>query len=190
MNNSITIAVAGNNGSFSHEAGMLYITGHKLEDVRFIFGIDSPGAFKAMRDGKAQKIIVPIYNTTGGLVHMTLQAMGLYQFSIEEMFDMKIDQCIMLHDDAQADEIERVASHPQALRQCHDYLQEQWPKRELQEYQDTAQAAKDLSDGKLSKRTAVIAPKLSAELYDLTIAGEAIQDDPNNATTFLVIAPH
>lgn len=187
MSSISKIAVSGIQGSFSHEAGRLYIIGHQISDAQFIYGIDSAGAFKALKDGTADIAVVPIYNTTGGLVHMTLQAMGQNLFTIEEMFDLHIKQCLMVMPGTSADQVQRIASHPQALRQCKNYIQEHWPKREVQEYQDTAKAAKDLHDGKLPTSTAVIAPKLCAELYSLELLGEAIQDDPNNTTTFLVI---
>ncbi len=189
MNTISKIAVSGIQGSFSHEAGRLYATGHQLNEVEFVYGIDSAGAFKALKDTAADVAIVPIYNTTGGLVHMTLQAMGQHMFTIEEVFDLHIKQCLMVKPGTTSEHIQRIASHPQALRQCKNYIQDQWPKREVQEYQDTAKAAKDLHDGKLPPSTAVIAPKLCAELYSLELLGEAIQDDPNNTTTFLVIKP-
>lgn len=183
------IAVAGMQGSFSHEAGRLYTTGHHITDAEFVYGIDSAGAFRALKEATAEVAVVPIYNTTGGLVHMTLQAMAQNIFSIEELFELHVKQCLMVMPNVQPDTILRIASHPQALRQCKEYIEEYWPKRELHEYQDTAKAAKDLHDGKLPPTTAVIAPKLSAELYSLQLLGEAIQDDPNNTTTFLVIKP-
>lgn len=182
------IAVAGNTGSFSNEAGQLYATGHQLDTVEFIYAIDSPGAFKALHDDKADKCIVPIHNSTGGLVNMTLQAMGMYKFTIDEIFEMKIAQCLMTLPDMKKNDIQRIASHPQALKQCQQYLKTEWPKRALQEYQDTAQAAKDLREGKLSPRTAVIGPKLCAKLYNLEVVGDTIQDEADNTTTFLVIS--
>lgn len=189
MHSTTRIAVSGMPGSFSHEAGNFYVTGHQLSGVEFIYAVDSAGAFKALKDHQADVCIVPIYNTTGGLVDMTLQAMGQHMFTIKEKFELAIKQCLMISPKMQPEDILRVVSHPQALRQCQQYLQTHWPKRELQEYQDTAKAAKDLHDGKLPPSTAVIAPKLCAELYDLQLLDEAIQDDPNNTTTFLVIFP-
>lgn len=185
------IAVAGNKGSFSHQACELYCTGQEIKDVEIIYAIDSEGCFSAITtdeaDLRADLCIMPVYNTTGGLVHMTLSAMGRYTFSIKDKFDMQIAQCMMKKPGIEDDAIQTIASHQQALAQCKEYIQRHWPKRELLEYQDTAQAAKDLSEGQLLPTTAVIAPKLSAELYGLQLVGQSIQDSQFNTTTFLAI---
>jgi prephenate dehydratase len=55
----------------------------------------------------------------------------------------------------------------------------------LEEYEDTAQAAKDLGSGKLDVSVAVIAPKRCAELYGLEILEESIQDLKFNFTAFI-----
>lgn len=182
------IAVSGEKGSFSHQAAQLYATAHSLSDIDIIFCGDSAGAFSALSNKEADKIIIPIYNSTGGFVNMTLQAMGEFLFQIEEMFEMNVLQCLLIDKNINADQIEQIASHPQALKQCKDYLQENWSGRELLEYQDTAKAAKDLASGKLDNTTAVIAPELAAEIYGLKVLEESIQDLKFNATTFLVVA--
>lgn len=179
----MNIAVSGNKGSFSHQAAELYATGHQLSDYEIIYGIDSAGAMAATAD----KVIVPIYNNTGGLVNMTLKAMGEHLFEIEEIFEMNISQCIMGVKNVDPEIADTIASHPQALKQCKEYLKEHWPKRQLLEYQDTAEAAKDVAEGKLPPTTLAIAPRLAAEIYGLELLAESIQDLQFNATTFLVL---
>jgi prephenate dehydratase len=65
------------------------------------------------------------------------------------------------------------------------YLKRRWGEVELQEYSDTAEAAKDLGAGKLSDSTAVIAPRACADLYGLEILEEGIQDLKFNFTSFI-----
>ena len=79
-----------------------------------------------------------------------------------------------------------ISSHDQALKQCRMYLKRMWPNVDISPYADTAQAAIDLNSGVLPETTAVIASKRCAELYDLDIIDESIQDLKFNYTTFVV----
>ena len=80
-----------------------------------------------------------------------------------------------------------MVSHQQALKQCRMYLKRMWPELELEEYVDTASAAKDLASGALAPSCAVIAPRICAELYGLEILEADIQDLKFNFTTFLAV---
>lgn len=181
------IAVAGNQGSFSHEAGMLYCTGQEIKDCDLVFALDSAGVFEALEKGTAELGIMPIYNPTGGLVDMTMQALGQHAFTMEASFTMPVIQCLLNLPRVRPDVVMKIISHQQALKQCQQYLDLTWPECLLEEYSDTAQAAADLAGGKLPTETAVIAPKLCAELYGLRLIAEGIQDDKDNQTVFIVV---
>lgn len=188
----MNIAVAGAQGSFSHEAGQLYCTAQSQAEAAagqcdYVFALDSAGVFLALAEGKADVGIMPIYNPTGGLVDMTLQAMGQNMFTVVASFTMPVIQCLTVLPRVRPDMVMKIASHPQALKQCQHYLDLTWPECQLQEYSDTAQAAADLAGGILPTETAVIAPKLCAELYGLRLVAEGIQDDHENQTVFIVV---
>ncbi|MBI4407937.1 MAG: chorismate mutase [Candidatus Kerfeldbacteria bacterium] len=184
------IAVAGNKGSFSHQAGVMYVAANGLENIEFNYVLDSEGVFAALTQQVADLGIVPMYNPTGGLVKMTLEAMGKHNFTIESTFDMPVEQCLLALPHARQDEIRTVVSHQQALAQCQKYLNIQMSDCQLVEYSDTAQAAADLATGKLDATCAVLAPKLCAQLYGLRVVAENIQDDDRNQTHFLVVKQH
>ena len=82
--------------------------------------------------------------------------------------------------------IKRVISHPQALGQCAAYLRELGVKTEP--VYDTAGSVKML---KISgdKTCAAIASKRAAEIYEMHVLQEGIEDNPENYTRFLEIAP-
>lgn len=181
------IAVAGNQGSFSHEAGMLYCAGRELQDCDLFFALDSAGVFQALEKGTVELGIMPIYNPTGGLVDMTMVALGQHQFIMEASFTMPVVQCLLNLPRVRPDVVMKIVSHQQAIKQCQQYLDLNWPECLLQDYSDTAQAAADLAGGKLPTETAVIAPKLCAELYGLRLIAEGIQDDKDNQTVFIVV---
>lgn len=181
------IALAGGKGSFSHEAAELYSTGHQFTDVDYVFSLDSEGVLQALDQQQADLGIMPIYNPTGGLVGMTLAAMGRHLFTVQANFDMPVIQCLLALPTVRPDVIRTIVSHEQALKQCQRYLDTHWPECQLREYNDTAQAAVDLVAGKLPTDSAVLAPKLCAELYGLHVIAESIQDDTQNRTWFIVV---
>lgn len=182
------IAVAGNKGSFSQQAGELYCKANALEQVEFNFALDSAGVFLALENKQAELGIMPIFNPTGGLVNMTLAAMGKHHFTVVATFEMPVQQCLLALPTVRPDEIRTITSHPQALAQCQNYINTKWSDSVTQDYSDTAQAAADLAAGKLaSETTAVLAPKLCAELYGLRVVAENIQDDKENKTYFIVV---
>ena len=82
-------------------------------------------------------------------------------------------------------DVTEIHSHQQALRQCKDYLADNFWTRPLIEADDTAESARRLSQGKLPKTAAVIGSKNCAELYGLNILEEDIHDLKHNLTLFL-----
>lgn len=183
------IAVAGNKGSFSHQAAMMYVAGNSLDAVEYVYAIDSQGVFKALASKEADCGVMPLYNTTGGLVKMTLDAIGSHNFVIDSTFDIPVIQCLLTLPHVRQDDIRTVVSHEQALAQCQRYFNVHLSDCQLVEYSDTAQAAADLATGKLDSTCAVVAPKLCAQLYGLRLVAEGIQDDDRNQTHFIVVKP-
>ena len=103
---------------------------------------------------------------------------------------MPVSQCLLTLPTVRQDEIRTVVSHQQALAQCQKYLNLQLSDCQLVEYSDTAKAAEDLASGKLASTSAVLAPKLCAQLYGLRMVAENVQDDDRNQTHFLVVKQH
>ena len=103
------------------------------------------------------------------------------------MFYVEISQNLLAKDGVALGDIEEIHSHQQALKQCKDYLAEKFWSKKLVEEDDTAKAAQDLSEGKLSENVAVIASKFSAEKYGLNILEKDIHDLKRNLTLFLAV---
>ena len=181
----IKIGVSGNVGSFSEEAAMHYAQENKIKDYEIIYLIAVDKVLTALNDNSIDLGIFPIENSNGGVVLETVQAMSKHNFSIEILFEINVKHCLLVKKGIKPADIKKISSHPQALKQCRMYLKRKWNDRELEEYADTAEAAKDLGSGQLSKSTAVIAPKRCVELYDLTVMEEGIQDLKFNFTTFI-----
>ena len=179
------IGISGNKGSFSEEAANYYCLKNKIKDYKLNYLTGVEGALVALSDKKVEKAIFPIENSNGGAVLEALYAMSNHLFHIEEIFEIDVKHNLLILPEANAGNIKKITSHPQALKQCRMYLRRKWEATELEEYCDTASAANDLGNGILDKNTAVIAPRVCAVMYGLEILEESIQDLKFNYTSFI-----
>jgi len=186
MPKKIKIGVMGGVGSFSEQAANYYCLKEKIKNYQIEYLITAENVLKGLKNKKIDKGIFPIENSNGGIVLEAVYAMAKYNFKIENMFEIDISHCLLKRKDVKIGEIKKIASHQQALRQCRMYLKRKWQNADLEEYKDTAEAARDLSTGKLDKNAGVIANKICATLYDLEIVEEGVQDLKFNFTTFVV----
>ena len=124
-------------------------------------------------------------NAQGGVVIESVKALAKYRCEILEMFHIPVDQNLLGVPGLNLGDITEIHSHQQALRQCKDYLSNHFWTRPLIEQDDTAEAAKRLSEGILPKTVAVIANKACADLYGLEILQDSIHDLKHNLTLFL-----
>lgn len=179
------IGISGNKGSFSEEAANHYCLKNKIEkcELDYLIGVDN--ALKALTEGLVEKAVFPIENSNGGAVIEALYAMSNYVFQIEELFEIDVKHNLHVLPGTKSGEVKKIVSHPQALKQCRMYLKRKWETVELEEYSDTASAAKDLSAGVLGRDCAVVAPKICAPMYGLEILEEDIQDLKFNYTSFI-----
>lgn len=181
------IGVSGDKGSFSEEAGIIYAGREGLEP-NISFSIDMEGVLRDLNNGKIDLGIFPVVNSRGGLVRPAFDAMGNYLFKVIDEVWMEVHQCIMMLPGTKKEDITKITTHSQAIAQCERYLKREFPQAELVEWTDTAKAAKDLSEGKISADSAVIAPSRSAQIYNLEIIDKGIQDNHPNLTTFIVVS--
>jgi len=129
--------------------------------------------------------IVPVENTLGGVVGQVNELLINTDLNVVGAVELPIHLCLLALPGTDHREIRAVYSHPQALAQCRHFLARN--KLEPVQYYDTAGAAKMLAEER-PKRSAAIASKLSAQLYDLEIIKENIEDLDRNMTRFLVLS--
>ena len=143
---------------------------------------------KDVESGKVNYGILAMENAQGGVVIESVEAMAEYRCRILEMFHIPVSQNLLAKEDIHIGDITEIHSHQQALRQCKDYLAEHFWTRPLIEADDTAEAARRLSLGKLPNTAGVVGSKYCAELYGLNILEEDIHDLKHNLTLFLGIS--
>ena len=180
------LGISGEVGSFSEEAGLLY---SKLAGIQtsLDFLVDMEGVLSAVSSGRVDLGIFPVVNCRGGLVTMAFESMGKYLFTWIDQFTLNVKQCLLARPGMSLSQIKSVASHPQGFAQCELYLQKELKQVDRIVWEDTAKAARDLANGILNPKTAVIASKRAAQIYGLEVLAENIQDVQLNLTTFIII---
>lgn len=141
--------------------------------------------FEGATSGLYDYGIVPVENTLGGVVGQVNELLINTDLNVVGAVELPIHLCLLALPGTDHREIRAVYSHPQALAQCRHFLARN--KLEPVQYYDTAGAAKMLAEER-PKGSAAIASKLSAQLYDLEIIKENIEDLDRNMTRFLVLS--
>lgn len=140
--------------------------------------------FKAVVDKKVQYGVIPFENTNSGLVGEVLDALLEYPVYIQEVYDLRVDQCLLGLPEATLKDIEWVYSKDQALWQARAFLKELGV--QTISYPNTAMAAQYVASEK-DKTKAAIGARENASLYGLKVLASSIEAKTQNTTRFLVI---
>lgn len=143
-------------------------------------------AMDAIKNGDADYAVLPIENSSAGIVPENYDLLVEYHHCIVGEQIIRIDHALLGLPEADITDITDVYSHPQALMQCARYLEARrcWEKHSLK---NTAMAAQKVrEDGK--KHKAAIASRLTAGIYGLKVLDECIQDNRDNATRFIIVS--
>ncbi len=177
----ISVAYLGPPGTFTHMAAL-----HSFGlAARYMEATTIAAVFDAVERGNASYGIVPIENSTEGGVTFTLDCLLDSEVRIRGELVLDVNQCLVgRHDDI--GRIQRVYSHPQALAQCRRWLADNLPSAQLVVSPSTSTAAREAS---ADDQAAAVASRLAAELHGLSVIRERIQDRPQNATRFVLLAP-
>lgn len=143
-------------------------------------------AIKEVLDGNALYCVVPIENSSAGIVTDVYDLLLKKDVVIVAEYDLHISHCLLGTKDADIEDVKTVYSHPQALMQCASYLREHTDWSQVS-FLNTAVSAKKVKDDN-SKAQAAIASELSANIYDLKILDRSINRNSNNTTRFVVLS--
>jgi prephenate dehydratase len=146
-------------------------------------------AILAVERGEAERALVPFENSIEGSVRSTLDTLAFDtgEVTIVGEHDFAVRAMLIAREPLELERIETVISHPQPLAQCARFLRESIPDAERQSVESTAAAVKLVSES--AAPWAAIGAHAAAELYGCTILREGIEDEPNNVTRFVWIAP-
>ena len=182
MNKEIKkVVYQGVEGAYSH-----IVTKRIFPDVSEENVTTFEDAVNEVIDGDASYCIVPIENSSAGIVADTYDLLLKKSVVIVAEYDLHISHCLLGVRGAKIKDIKRVYSHPQALMQCESYLKEHsdWSRISLL---NTAVSAKKVRDER-DAANAAIASKPSADIYDLDILDSGINRNSQNTTRFVVLS--
>lgn len=142
-------------------------------------------AMEAIKNGQADFAVLPIENSTAGIISENYDLLVEYDNYIVGAQVIEIKHALLALPEAELSDIQCVYSHPQALMQCGEYLygHADWEKISLKNTAVAAKKVKEESD----KTHAAIASELTAKLYDLKILDANISNSAENATRFIIV---
>jgi prephenate dehydratase len=180
------IAYLGPAGTFTEDALREAWAGGELEPLRTLTVHD---AILAVERGEAERALVPFENSIEGSVRSTLDTLAFdtKAVTIVGEHDFTVRAHLIARRPVELSEIEAVLSHPQPLAQCARFLRENLPEVERRGVSSTAAAARMV--GESDRPWAAIGARSAAELYGCVILREGIEDEADNVTRFVWIAP-
>lgn len=144
-------------------------------------------AMEAIRMKKADYAVLPIENSSAGVVAENYDLLTEYDVAIVGEQIISVDHALLGVKGSSISDITCVYSHPQALMQCAAYLEREHPQFETISVKNTAEAACKVKQDQ-KKNQAAIAGRRNADIYDLEILEERIQDNKQNQTRFLIVS--
>jgi chorismate mutase/prephenate dehydratase len=175
----LKIAYLGPEGTFTQQAVNRHF-GHSVQALGHP-GIET--VFEQVQGAEADFGVVPIENSTQGIVSHTLDMFLESELKICGEVEMRIHHNLLTHSDSLAG-LERVYAHHQSLSQCRTWLRRNLPQVEAMPVSSNAEAARRVRN---APEAAAIASQSAAEIYGVPILFSMIEDNPDNTTRFLVI---
>lgn len=180
LENTLQVAYLGPEGTFTQQAVIKHF-GQWVE-TRPLIAIDE--VFRDVEAGAVNYGVVPVENSTEGVVNHTLDTFLNSNLKICGEVELRIHQHLMIGPNTRREAISRIYSHQQSLAQCRKWLDAHLPHVERVPVSSNADAARRVNT---EWNAAAIAGSMAAELYDLEIISPKIEDQPDNSTRFLII---
>jgi len=174
------VAFLGPDGTFTHAAALKHF-GHAVVSLSQTTIAD---VFSQVESGQCLYGVVPVENSTEGMVNHTLDNFVDSSLKICGEVELRIHHHLLVSEQTPAEKVTRICAHQQALAQCRQWLDVNWPDVERVAVSSNGEAAKMAVE---TPGVAAIAGELAADKYGLMKLAENIEDLSNNATRFLII---
>lgn len=178
----VRVVFQGVEGAYSHEATLKYFG----QDTDAYHVEQWEDAMRDVRDGKADFAVLPIENSSAGIVSDVYDLLVKYDNCIVAETFVKVEHALLGLPGAKAEDIKTVFSHPQALMQSSQYLnaRRDWQQISLA---NTAVAAKRVA-GDGDRTQAAVASEIAGRLYGLEVLERSINHNKDNVTRFVILA--
>ncbi|MCD6310957.1 MAG: prephenate dehydratase [Elusimicrobia bacterium] len=180
LQKTLSVAYLGPQATFTHSAAVK-IFGSFCD---FLPAVSIGDVFSAVETGRADYGVVPIENSTEGMVNHTMDMFAASPLKIINEEYLSISHCLV-SGGKNKNKIKKLYSHPSVFGQCRSYILRNMPFAEKIEVSSTAEAVKMAA--KWPSLGAALASKFTAEIYGMNILDEHIEDLSQNYTRFLVM---
>lgn len=174
------VAFQGEPGAYSEQAVFNYFGKVETQPCESFDAV-----FEAVVSGVSESALIPIENSLAGSIHQNYDLLLRHDLHIVGEYLLRVQHCLIALPGVSKPDIKKVISHPQALGQCAGYLRALGVKTE--QVYDTAGSVKMLKESG-ARDIAAIASRRAAELHEMQILEEGIEDNTENYTRFLAIA--
>ena len=178
---NVRVVYQGLEGAYAHQAALEYFG----EDVNCFHVERWRDAMEAIKEGSADYAVLPLENSTAGIVSDNYDLLNEYSNYIVGEKVIYIDHVLMGQPDAEISDIEEVYSHPQALMQCAKYLDDHRDWRQMS-MNNTAVAVKSVRDS-ADKSKAAIGSRQAAKYYGMKVLEEGMCHGKANSTRFVIV---
>jgi prephenate dehydratase len=182
----LKVAYLGPEGTFSEDALNLAIGD---TDVERLPQPSIHEAILAVRDGSADRALVPVENSIEGSVRQTFDTLAFDapDISMVGEVDLQVHHALIARAEVPLADIAVVLSHPQASAQCARFLRDELPDAEVRSATSNAEAVRQI--GLSDERWAALGPARAAEIYGAVVLRDGVEDEPDNITRFAWLAP-
>jgi prephenate dehydratase len=180
------LAFLGPEGSYSDEAASKYVSRAHLDGTTALTTITEIA--QSVGESRVQYGLLPFENSIGGFVgetHKLLLAPRAPEWRAIADVTIPISNNLLVKPGTRAADLRKIVSHPEALKECANWLKANFPGVAQEGMSSTAAAAEAVAQGDGS--IAAIASSAAARAYQLQVLFPNIQDNKDNATNFVVI---
>lgn len=178
------VGFQGERGAYSEAAAVAFF-GESVQPVPYD---NFEAVFEAVSSGEADRGVLPVENSLAGSIHRNYDLLLRYELSIVGEVQIPIAHQLIARPGLSLAEVEAVYSHPQALAQCEHSLTRLLPHAERIATYDTAGSVKMLKEEGIANGAA-LASRRAASIYEMNILQADMQDEAENYTRFVVLAP-
>jgi prephenate dehydratase len=146
-------------------------------------------AILAVEQGEADRALVPFENSIEGSIRGSLDAIAFEAQAVTIIgeHDYRVRVHLLAREGVEVDQVDAVLSHAQPLAQCARFLRERFPEVELRSVSSTAAAVRMVSQSE--RPWAALGARAAAELYGCRVLMEGVEDQSDNITRFVWLAP-
>jgi chorismate mutase/prephenate dehydratase len=180
LEQGISVAYLGPEATFTHQA----VKRHFGTSAKTVPCGTIDAVFHEVQRGEAPFGVVPVENSSEGVVNHTLDCFVDSSLEIVAEIVVDVEHCLLAREGIKEGDIERVYSHPQALAQCRSWINSNLKQASLVQAASTADAARAAKEDAAG---AAVSAELAARMYGLSVLRRNLQDHHDNVTRFLVV---